>query len=152
MGRYPRPRSESSSMLDVLIRGGWVADGTANPRHVIDATGKIVCPGFVDAHSHSDWSLFANPTAESTIRQGVTTEVVGNCGEGFAPFTEHARQHLTGRLSLFGYDGPINWSTFGEYLEVLTRMGTSANHVWLVGHNTLRAAVAVTGETVSEDD
>src|SRR4030088_3274449 len=84
-------------MLDVLIRGGWVADGTGNPRYpsdvaiagdrivdvsrldgatahrVIDATGKIVCPGFVDAHSHSDWSLFANPTAESTVRQGVTT-------------------------------------------------------------------------------
>jgi N-acyl-D-amino-acid deacylase len=163
-------------MLDVLIRNGWVADGTGNPRYpadvaiqgnriaaverlngaqaarTIDATGKIVCPGFVDAHSHSDWSLFANPTAESTIRQGVTTEVVGNCGEGFAPFTEPARQHLTGRLALYGYTGPITWSTFAEYLDVLSSMGTSANHVWLVGHNTLRAAVGLTGEHASEDD
>lgn len=163
-------------MLDVLIEHGWVADGTGNPAYpadvaiegdrvvaverlpgaqaarTIDATGKIVCPGFVDAHSHSDWSLFANPTAESTIRQGVTTEVVGNCGEGFAPFTELAREHLSGRLALYGYTGPITWSTFGEYLDVLTAMGTSANHVWLVGHNTLRAAVGLTGEQASEDD
>lgn len=163
-------------MIDVLISNGWVADGTGNPRYpadvaierdrivaveplkgaqatrTIDATGKIICPGFVDAHSHSDWSLFANPTAESTIRQGVTTEVVGNCGESFAPFTEPARQHLTGRLALYGYTGPITWSTFAEYLDVLTKMGTSGNHVWLVGHNTLRAAVGLTGEGVSEDD
>src|SRR5207302_4385031 len=163
-------------MLDVLIRGGWVADGTGNPRYpadvaiegerivdvgrlddaaaeqVIDAAGKIICPGFVDAHSHSDWSLFANPTAESTIRQGVTTEVVGNCGESFAPFTEAARQNLTGRLALYGYTGPITWSTFGEYLEVLSKLEMSANHVWLVGHNTLRAAVGLTGERVGEDD
>ena len=96
--------------LDVLIRGGWVADGTGNPicpadvaisgdrivevghlpadptaARVIDATGKIVCPGFVDAHSHSDRSIHANPTAESTIRQGITTEIVGNCGSSHAP-------------------------------------------------------------------
>ena len=85
-------------MLDVLIRGGWIADGTGSPPYlgdvaieggkitevgrlgpaatadrVIDATGKVVCPGFVDPHSHSDFSILANPTAESTIRQGVTT-------------------------------------------------------------------------------
>jgi N-acyl-D-amino-acid deacylase len=163
-------------VIDVLISNGWVADGTGNPRYpadvaiqgdrilaverlngaqaarTIDATGKIVCPGFVDAHSHSDWSLFANPTAESTIRQGVTTEVVGNCGESFAPFTEQARQHLTGRLALYGYEGPITWAGFGEYLEVLSKLGSSANHVWLVGHNTLRAAVGLTGTAAGEDD
>src|ERR1700716_3699412 len=118
-----RPGDPQGRMIDVLISNGWVADGTGNPRYpadvaiqgdrivaverltgaqatqTIDATGKIVCPGFVDAHSHSDWSLFANPTAESTIRQGVTTEVVGNCGESFAPFTERARAHLTDRLA-----------------------------------------------------
>ncbi|MGI9145425.1 MAG: N-acyl-D-amino-acid deacylase family protein [Chloroflexota bacterium] len=162
-------------MLDVLIKNGWVADGTGNPRYpadvgiqgerivaverlpgaqattVIDAHGKIVCPGFVDAHSHSDWSLFANPTAESTIRQGVTTEVVGNCGESFAPFTELAREHLTGRLELYGYDGPVTWSSFREYLDVVSQLGTSANHVWLVGHSTLRAAVGLAGEHGTED-
>ncbi|MCA1646575.1 MAG: amidohydrolase family protein [Chloroflexi bacterium] len=163
-------------MLDVLIRGGWVADGTGNPRYpsdvaiagdrvvevgrlegataqrVIDATGKIVCPGFVDAHSHSDWSLLANPTAESTTRQGVTTEVVGNCGESFAPFTELARAHLTDRLALYGYAGPITWSSFGEYLEVIRQLGTSANLAWFVGHNTLRVAAGVAGSIASEDE
>jgi N-acyl-D-amino-acid deacylase len=162
-------------VIDVLIRGGWLADGTGNPTYpadvaiegdrivevgqlpdadagrVVDATGKIVCPGFVDAHSHSDWSLFANPTAESTIRQGVTTEIVGNCGEGFAPFTERSREHLTGRLKLYGYDGRVTWSTFGEYLDVVQRMGTSANHAWFVGHNTLRASAGVVGPSVDAD-
>src|SRR5919202_3772471 len=96
--------------LDVLIRNGRVADGTGNPLYpadvaiqgdrivsvghlpagtaalrVIDATGKIVCPGFVDCHSHSDRSILANPTAQSTIRQGITTEIVGNCGGSYAP-------------------------------------------------------------------
>src|SRR5207253_11191826 len=94
----------------------------AQADRTIDATRKVVCPGFVDAHSHSDWSLFANPTAESTIRQGVTTEVVGNCGESFAPFTELAREHLTDRLALYGYDGPITWASFGDYLEVIRQM------------------------------
>ena len=47
---------------------------------MIDATGQLVTPGFIDAHSHSDWTLLSNPTAESAVRQGVTTEIVGNCG------------------------------------------------------------------------
>jgi N-acyl-D-aspartate/D-glutamate deacylase len=51
--------------------------------------------------------VFANPTGESTIRQGVTTEFVGNCGESFAPFTELARAHLTDRLALYGDAGSI---------------------------------------------
>ena len=92
----------------MAIEGDRVVDvgrlDGATARQEIDAHGKIVSPGFLDAHSHSDCSLFANPTAESTIRQGVTTEVVGNCGESFAPFTELARTHLTDRLALYGYD------------------------------------------------
>ena len=96
-------------MLDILIRGGLVVDGTgsepfaadvavedgvitgvgslpgAQARRVIDATGLIVSPGLIDPHSHSDRSILGNPTAQSTIRQGVTTEVVGNCGATFAP-------------------------------------------------------------------
>ena len=131
-------------MLDVLIRGGWIADGTGSPpflgdvaiedgriaevgrldgsataARVVDASGKVVCPGFVDPHSHSDFSLLANPTAESTIRQGVTTEVVGNCGWSYAPVTDSSREYMSSRLHTFGYDGPvIPWSTFGEHLDV----------------------------------
>src|SRR6185295_8812731 len=93
--------SRSEPVTDLLIRDGWVVDGSGRApfrgdvaiaggriehvgavnghraERVVEAGGRLVCPGFVDPHSHSDWSLLANPRAESTIRQGVTTEVVG---------------------------------------------------------------------------
>ena len=99
-------------MLDLLLRNGLIVDGTGAPpfrgdvgiegdrlaavgdvdgadaRRTIDAAGRIVCPGFVDPHSHSDFTLLTNPDAQSTIRQGVTTEVVGNCGWTYAPVSE----------------------------------------------------------------
>ena len=162
---------------DVLIRGGWVADGTGSPpflgdvaiedgriaevgrlapeetaARVIDATGKVVCPGFVDPHSHSDFSLLANPTAESTIRQGVTTEVVGNCGWSYAPVTDHSREFMSARLHTFGYDGPtIPWSSFGEHLEFLSGVGHSPNLAWFVGHNAIRLAAGVSGPDPTEE-
>lgn len=162
-------------MLDIVIRNGWVVDGTGNPARradvaiqgdrivdvghlpaataarTIDATGKIVCPGFVDAHSHTDWSIHANPTVESTIRQGVTTEIVGNCGHTNAPVTDRSRDWVAGRLRLYGYEGPVTWSSFGEYLETVEQVGTSCNLAWFVGHNSLRAAAGVTGPTATAD-
>jgi N-acyl-D-amino-acid deacylase len=141
--------------LDVLIRSGWVADGTGNPlfpadvaivgdrivevghvpadataARVIDAKGKIVCPGFVDAHSHSDRSIHANPTAQSTIRQGITTEIVGNCGSSHAP---------------------IEGMSFAQYLDGLDTMGISPNLATYVGHNTVRRAAGVQGAEVNTD-
>ena len=158
-------------MLDVLIRGGWIADGAGSPPYlgdvaieggkiadvgrlgaaataerVIDATGKIVCPGFVDPHSHSDFSILANPTAESTIRQGVTTEVVGNCGWSYAPVTDASEPTIRSRLHSFGFDKPtIPWSTFGEHLEFLSDVGHTPNFAWFVGHNAIRLAAGVSG-------
>ena len=118
---------------------------------MIDATGKIVCPGFVDPHSHSDFSLLANPTAESTIRQGVTTEVVGNCGWSYAPVSDHSREYMSGRLHTFGYDGPvIPWTTFGEHLDFLSDVGHSPNLAWFVGHNSIRLAAGVSGSHPTE--
>jgi N-acyl-D-amino-acid deacylase len=164
-------------MLDVLIRGGWVADGTGSPpllgdvaiadgriaevgrldpgataARVVDAGGKVVCPGFVDPHSHSDFSLLANPTAESTIRQGVTTEIVGNCGWSYAPVTDHSREYMSGRLHTFGYDGPvIPWTTFGEHLEFLSDVRHTPNLAWFVGHNAVRLAAGVAGPAPTEE-
>lgn len=164
--------------LDVLVRGGWVADGTGSPPflgdvavaegkvvevgrlgpeatagRVIDATGKVVCPGFVDPHSHSDFSLLANPTAESTVRQGVTTEIVGNCGSSYAPVTEHSRVYQTERLHTFGYDGPlIPWSTFGEHLDFISSVGHTPNLAWFVGHNAIRLAAGVSGPSPTEEE
>ncbi len=161
--------------MDVLIRGGSVIDGSGAPaypadvaidgeriaeigaleaaqaRRVIDATGKVVCPGFVDPHSHSDWSLLANPTAESTIRQGVTTEVVGNCGWSYAPVTHLSAPQQLGRMRTFAYNGPIEWSSFGEHLDFLSRAGHTPNLAWFVGHNAIRWAAGVRGPRPSEE-
>jgi N-acyl-D-amino-acid deacylase len=157
--------------LDVLIRNGWVADGTGNPLYpadvaisgdrivavgrlaagatagrVIDATDKIVCPGFVDAHSHSDRSILANPTAQSTIRQGITTEIVGNCGSSYAPAVAGGRDGLPA-----GAAGAPEWTTFGEYLDGLDAIGVSPNLATFVGHNTVRRAAGVRGAAVTGD-
>ena len=111
----------------------------------------MVCPGFVDPHSHSDFSLLANPTAESTIRQGVTTEVVGNCGWSYAPISDHSREYMSGRLHTFGFDGPvIPWTTFGEHLDFLADVGHSPNLAWFVGHNSIRLAAGVSGSHPTE--
>jgi len=118
---------------------------------VIDATGKVVCPGFVDPHSHSDWTLLTNPTAESTIRQGVTTEVVGNCGWSYAPVSELSLAAQTGRLRTFKYPGPVEWSTFGEHLSFLSALGHTPNLAWFVGHNSIRWAAGVKGSSPTEE-
>jgi N-acyl-D-amino-acid deacylase len=123
----------------------------AGADRVIDAAGRIVCPGFVDPHSHSDWSLLANPTAESTIRQGVTTEVVGNCGWSYAPVTPRSLPMQTGRLRTFAYDGPVEWSSFGEHLDFLSRLGHTPNLAWFVGHNAIRWAAGVSGPDPAEE-
>ncbi|MGE5618697.1 MAG: N-acyl-D-amino-acid deacylase family protein [Sphingomonadaceae bacterium] len=161
-------------MLDLLIRGGWVADGTGNPAYpadiaiegdrivdvgrlpeaqadcTIDASGKIVCPGFIDAHSHTDSTILGNPTAESTIRQGITTEIVGNCGMSIAPVTEEA---LSGGMGGFGSFAGIHPRVggFGQILEYVAHLGTSQNLAWLLGHNTIRHVAGVSGSRVTQD-
>ena len=157
--------------LDILIRNGWVADGTGNPLipadvgiegdriafvdrrrgrdraglravRTLDAAGKIVCPGFVDCHSHSDRTILRNPTAQSTIRQGITTEIVGNCGNSPAPLDPAGE---TAHVDPLGLDDvePPSWSTFASYLAVVEETTITPNMAWLVGHNTLRRAAGV---------
>lgn len=162
-------------MLDVLISGGWVVDGTGNPpfradvaiegdrivdvgqlagasaERVIDAAGLHVSPGFIDGHSHSDWTALSNPTAESAIRQGVTSEVVGNCGIGLAPVSPASRETTNALLSAYEYPGQATWSTFAEYLQAVDENGRSINHAWFVGHSTIRAAAGATVPDPSEE-
>src|SRR6185295_1216697 len=147
-------------MEDIVIRGGQVIDGggtparqadvviaggrisaivgrsTAKATREIDATGLVVAPGFIDIHTHSDFTLPLNPRAESKIRQGVTTEVLGNCGFSAAPA-------LPGRVEVLrdylGASAPwleFRETTFTDYLD--TFPATSVNTVMQVGHNTLR--------------
>ncbi len=144
----PAYRADVAIDGERIVELGVLEGATAG--RVIDAAGKIVCPGFVDPHSHSDWSLLANPNAESTIRQGVTTEVVGNCGWTYAPVTSRSMPQQLGRLRMFAYEGPVEWSSFGEHLDFLARVGHSPNLAWFVGHNAIRWAAGVRGSEPGE--
>jgi N-acyl-D-amino-acid deacylase len=163
----------TDTRLDLAIRNGLVVDGTGDePRRVdigvsgdrivavgrvesavreIDAAGQVVSPGFIDPHSHSDWTLHANRDAESTLQQGVTTEVVGNCGITNAPVTATSLEVVEARLGSYGYTGPITWRTFGEYLADIEQGGVGQNVAFFVGHSTLREAAGVTNEKVTDE-
>ena len=95
----------------------WNLAGPGTADRVLEAAGLWVAPGFIDIHSHSDFTLLADPRAMSSIAQGVTLEVVGNCGHGCAPLADPA----TARMNVYGYaaDYPIDWRSVGQYLERL---------------------------------
>jgi N-acyl-D-amino-acid deacylase len=145
---------------DIAIRGGLVVDGTGGPpreadvavrhgriaaveprsarsaRRVIDAGGQVVAPGFIDIHTHSDFTLPLNPRAESKIRQGVTTEVAGNCGFSAAPALPGRVELLADYLAASAPALPFRETTFAVYLDRFP--ATSVNTMMYVGHNTLR--------------
>ena len=149
-------------MLDLVVRGGTIADGTGAPAYkadvgvsagkvevigdlssvesgrVLDSAGLTVAPGFIDIHSHSDFTLLVDPRAQSSIAQGVTTEVVGNCGHGCAPITDP--ELFAGNI--YGYDPAleIGWRTTSEYLERLDFAVPAVNVIALVPNGNLRIA------------
>jgi len=148
-----------------LIRGGTVVDGTGAPafeasvavadgriaglfgahetpraRRSIDASGLVVAPGFIDIHSHSDAALLVNPRAESKVRQGVTTEVIGQCGYSIAPLVGGVVEDIRADLQV-RYGLVPDWSTFGDYLDVLESGPPCVNVVPVLGHGTVRKAV-----------
>lgn len=148
-------------MFDILVHGGEVLDGTGAPavradvgvtdgriaaigalrghaaRHTLDAEGHVVSPGFIDMHSHDDFNLPLNPLAPGKVRQGVTTDVVGNCGSSPAPIAPERREL---HRSLWMLDSGLDatWSTFAEFLERLPPTGL--NVAPLVGHTAVRCA------------
>jgi N-acyl-D-aspartate/D-glutamate deacylase len=129
---------------DVLVRDGRIVDVGPIPARegvpLLDARGLYVAPGFIDIHSHSDFTLVVDPRAVSSITQGVTLEVVGNCGHGCAPIQdpELARMNIYGCLA--GYE--IEWRTMAEYLARLEAGGPAVNVLTLVPNGNLRLAVA----------
>lgn len=150
--------------FDWLIRGGTVVDGTGAPprradvglqgdrvtaieptlageaRRVVDAGGRLVTPGFIDMHAHSDFSLLAVPSAEAKVRQGVTTEVTGMCG--FSPAPAPPGGGLLREWAAFlGDHLAWDWESFGGWLDRLRGAGLSANVAPFVGHGSLRIAV-----------
>jgi N-acyl-D-amino-acid deacylase len=132
---------------DLAIQEGRVAaiapPGTLQGQTSIDVAGRFVSPGFIDVHTHSDLSVLVNRRAESAVRQGATTHVVGNCGLSPAPVD---KDHLD---QMRRYWGPISeqpevtweWRTFGQYLQVLEQDGLAINIASLTGHGALRIAV-----------
>jgi N-acyl-D-amino-acid deacylase len=124
----------------VGIRDGRIvavdACAGAEARRVIDATGLVVAPGFIDIKTHSDWTLPLNPRAESKVRQGVTTEVIGHCGYTVAPALPGRVDALREYLQPSAPWLPFRETTFAQYLDTFPR--TSVNVAPMVGHNTLR--------------
>jgi N-acyl-D-amino-acid deacylase len=129
---------------DVAVRAGRVVavePGAARPAHrVIDARGLVVAPGFIDIHTHSDFTLPLNPKAESKIRQGVTLEVVGNCGFSAAPVLPGKAAMLREYLASSATWLPFVETTFTAYAAAFPP--TSVNVILQVGHNTLRLMTA----------
>jgi N-acyl-D-amino-acid deacylase len=152
--------------FDLLVRGGTVVDGTGSPRRpadvgilgdrilaiddlgavdardvaqVIDASRLVIAPGFIDAHGHSDGSLFVDGALISHLRQGFTTQLSGNCGETLAPITDAGRELV--ELALRPNQLIARWLTFGEYLDAVEAESLGLNVAFLVGHGTIRAAV-----------
>jgi len=110
----------------------------------IDVSGSIVCPGFIDAHSHSDVSLLISPDAESALYQGVTTEVIGNCGLTPYPVQTATKNLLESYIIGLGYNKdafPIDWPDLDNYSAALEKNGCGINTVPLVGHGSIRIAV-----------
>ncbi len=120
--------------------GGRLRDAPeARDAQVIDARGLAVAPGFIDIKTHSDFILPINPTADSKVRQGVTTEIIGHCGFSVAPVLPGKTQLLKDYLSPSAPWLPFREMGFAEYLD--TFPATSVNAGMLVGHNTLRLMV-----------
>src|SRR5438876_19848 len=127
---------------DILIKDGRIADVGHFPQQpkwpVLEAKGLTVTPGFIDVHSHSDFTLNVDPRAVSSITQGVTLEIVGNCGHGCAPIVDPEMA----KINIYGYhsDYPIEWRTMAEYLEALEAQNPAINVATLVPNGNLRLA------------
>lgn len=149
-------------MYDLIIRNGKIVDGTGAPWFAadlairdglivsvgsisgeavqeIDARGLFITPGFIDIHTHSDESVLCDPSSQSKITQGITTEVIGNCGYSAAPAVGGAVAKVKESLAEFALE--LTWSSFAEYLDCLRRVRPSVNLYPLVGHGILRRAV-----------
>lgn len=161
-------------MFDILIKGGRVLDGTGAEEYVadvgitgdmisdvgdledakaelmMDASDLHVAPGFIDMHTHSGFLYPINPKAESKVHQGVTTEVIGHCGNSIAPLFGDAKNDAAAMAGKLGIE--LTWSTFEEYDNIILEQGVALNIVHLLGHGTLRDSVMGRTDRPPTDD
>jgi N-acyl-D-amino-acid deacylase len=150
-------------LLDLIVRNGTVIDGTGAPAfsadvgvqdgkiaslgnlsratapQELDASGLIVAPGFIDIHSHSDFTLLVDARAHSSVAQGVTTELIGNCGHGCAPVVDV--EAVKGNIYGYSPQLPITWRSMREYFRILETAGPAVNVLTLVPNGMLCRAV-----------
>lgn len=152
-------------MFDLLIRRAFIIDGTGKDAYqadialvgdrialigticpeteagrIINGEGLLLTPGFIDVHSHSDYTLLIDPRAESKIRQGITTEIVGNCGYAGAPLASPLLEERQKELEGLYHFSP-DWRTFPEYLHKVKSSPLTLNYAFLAGYNTIRASM-----------
>ncbi len=158
-----RGKGENPLMFDVLVRGGKLVDGSGAPwrrsdvgirngrieatgalddaqvREIIDATGRFVCPGFIDAHAHTELAILRDPVHMAHVAQGVTTDITGMCGLSVAPASSESLPVLIDYLApiLGDYDFGVRGLSVGELLEMIEGRST-LNLGFLVPHTTLR--------------
>ena len=151
--------------FDILIKNGTIIDGTGGLRYksdlgitggkisaigsleeaeagtVIDGTDLVVSPGFIDMHSHSDVTLLDDPLGESKAYQGITTEVVGNCG--FSPYPNGVSGPEGAENSYMSSRYPWTWTSLDGWAETLESKKIGINVAPQVGHHAIRAAVGL---------
>lgn len=153
-------------MLDLVLKNGRVVDGTGNPwfhgdvgvkdgmiaqigkiniesKETIDVQGQVISPGFIDGHCHSDLMVLDHPHSDIKIQQGVTTEVVGNCGLAPAPFSPEFGNQLKEYIEpvLGTTNREWTWRSVAQYMSQLADVNPSENVSTYVAHGSLKIAV-----------
>lgn len=161
--------------LHILLKNATVYDGSGGPEQkvdvgiadgkivfireskdvkaeqTIDLSGLILAPGFLDIHSHSDYFILVSPIAESKLKQGVTTEIGGNCGYSAAPVDGEVDTERRKSLKET-FDLDVNWKTTEEFFSRLASSGLSINYAHQIGFNTIRASVMGGSAEKATDD
>ena len=156
-------KGSSNETFDLIIKNGTVVDGISNKSYradigilgeyikkvgdlqkanaskVIDATDRFVSPGFIDIHTHTDTEILINPKAESKIRQGVTTELGGNCGSASFPMKQPISESAKRRAERNNIT--MDWTDLKGFHAAIARQGTALNHATLIGQGTVRSFV-----------
>ncbi|MDQ6929468.1 MAG: D-aminoacylase [Candidatus Eremiobacteraeota bacterium] len=161
-------------MLSTILQNASIIDGSGRARYVtdvglaadrialvgdlhqrdahvrIDCSGQILCPGFIDVHSHSDELWLALPRCDGKIAQGVTTEIGGNCGMSAAPLEAIALRKMQHCARQYGLE--VDWRSFDEFFSSVEQNGVALNVASLVGLGTTRSLIAGESERRLESD